>query len=178
MSKTCSSCGESIAQNAKKCKHCGTDLRNWFVRHYIIITFSVLIVIGIIGSASGGSTFEEPVANREYVDISCADFSQKFGMSSDLTNLQREELFKSTYKNKYVDWSGEVAHIDNSFGMLSVQIKCLSSTFVSDAIVSFPESEKEKLLGLSEGQQIHFEARLENWGELLATSLDRGKILD
>jgi len=50
MTKACPSCGEKIQKNAKKCKHCKSDLRNWFVKHWIITIFLVLTVIGLIGS--------------------------------------------------------------------------------------------------------------------------------
>jgi len=53
--KKCKSCKAEIPNDAKKCSHCSTDQRNWFVRHKILTGILVLIVIGIIGSASGGS---------------------------------------------------------------------------------------------------------------------------
>ena len=52
--KKCPKCQEDIQLGAKKCKHCGADLRNWFVRHKIITGILILFFIGIIGSAMGG----------------------------------------------------------------------------------------------------------------------------
>ncbi|QQR93771.1 Ltp family lipoprotein [bacterium] len=51
----CPSCKEAIQLGAKKCKHCGADLRNWFVRHKVITGILIIIGIGIIGSAMGGN---------------------------------------------------------------------------------------------------------------------------
>lgn len=51
--KKCPKCNEDIQSMAKKCKHCGADLRNWFVRHKIVTVILALIVIGAIGSVSG-----------------------------------------------------------------------------------------------------------------------------
>lgn len=52
--KKCPKCQEDIQLGAKNCKHCGADLRNWFVRHKIITGILILFVIGIIGSAMDG----------------------------------------------------------------------------------------------------------------------------
>ncbi len=52
--KKCSKCQENIQFGAKKCKHCGADLRNWFVRHKIISGILILIAIGIIASSMNG----------------------------------------------------------------------------------------------------------------------------
>jgi hypothetical protein len=41
---TCKYCMEEITAGAKVCPHCKKDLRNWFVRHYIV---SILLVIFI-----------------------------------------------------------------------------------------------------------------------------------
>jgi len=54
--KKCSKCKEDIQDDAKKCKHCGSDLRNWFIRHKILTVILALFVIGAIGSISGGNT--------------------------------------------------------------------------------------------------------------------------
>ena len=48
----CPKCKEEVIKGAKKCKHCGADLRNWFMRHKIISVFLVLMFISIL---SGGS---------------------------------------------------------------------------------------------------------------------------
>ncbi len=53
--KKCPKCKEDIQLGAKKCKHCGADLRNWFVKHKIITGILILFAIGIIGSAMGGN---------------------------------------------------------------------------------------------------------------------------
>jgi hypothetical protein len=49
--KKCPKCKEEIAKDATKCKHCGADLRNWFVKHKVWTAILALIVLGIIGSS-------------------------------------------------------------------------------------------------------------------------------
>lgn len=54
--KKCSKCKEDIAQDAKKCKHCGADQRSWFIRHKILTgILGLLVLIIIISAVSSGS---------------------------------------------------------------------------------------------------------------------------
>lgn len=48
--KKCHKCMTEIDKKAKICPNCKTDLRNWFVRHWIITTLIVLFIIWSIGS--------------------------------------------------------------------------------------------------------------------------------
>lgn len=54
--KKCPKCKESIAKDAKKCKHCGADLRNWFIKHKVLSVILGVIVLAIISSAMGGGS--------------------------------------------------------------------------------------------------------------------------
>lgn len=47
----CKACGKEIGQSVKKCIHCGTDQRNFFIRHKIITFFLVMFIIGTIANA-------------------------------------------------------------------------------------------------------------------------------
>ncbi len=50
----CPKCKEDIAKGAVKCKHCGADLRNWFVQHKVISVILGIILLGAVISATGG----------------------------------------------------------------------------------------------------------------------------
>ncbi len=49
--KQCPKCKEDIQERAKKCKHCGADLRNWFSRHKILTAFMGFFLLLIIISS-------------------------------------------------------------------------------------------------------------------------------
>ncbi|MFQ8923928.1 MAG: zinc ribbon domain-containing protein [Clostridium paraputrificum] len=51
---TCKACGKEIAKGVKKCPHCGKDQRNFFMKHKIISIIAIFIVLGVIGSVTGG----------------------------------------------------------------------------------------------------------------------------
>ena len=53
--KKCPKCKEEIDDDAKKCKHCHADLRNWFVQHKILTGILAVILLAIIASALGGN---------------------------------------------------------------------------------------------------------------------------
>lgn len=54
--KKCPKCQEEVLKSAKKCKHCGSDLRSWFMRHKIMSAFLILIFISAV---SGGGNSEQ-----------------------------------------------------------------------------------------------------------------------
>ncbi len=73
--KQCSKCKEKVQEDAKKCKHCKADLRNWFVRHKIITGFLVLLIIGSFASVGEKSNSS----------------NENKGITESNTNTQKEE---------------------------------------------------------------------------------------
>lgn len=53
--KQCKECKSEIDSKATKCAKCGADQRNWFRKHPILTVILALFVIGMIGSANGGT---------------------------------------------------------------------------------------------------------------------------
>ena len=45
--KKCKECGEEISSSAKKCPKCGKDQRNFFMKHPILYTILIIIVVCI-----------------------------------------------------------------------------------------------------------------------------------
>lgn len=84
--KKCPKCKEEIRKDAKKCKHCQADLRNWFLRHKIVSVILLLIIIGII-FGSGAKD------NKENKD-------QKQGVAP-VTNSSKETQDSATEKKIY-----------------------------------------------------------------------------
>lgn len=82
--KKCPKCQEDIRLDAKKCKHCGADLRNWFMKHKIITGILTLFVIGIIGSAMG--------SNKETSNNSIGTANSNTSSTKQIVPAQQEEV--------------------------------------------------------------------------------------
>ncbi|MBI5414848.1 hypothetical protein HZA38_05040 [Candidatus Peregrinibacteria bacterium] len=57
--KKCQQCSKEIEDTSEKCKHCNTDLRNWFVRHPIVSVLLGIAIIANLGRAINGAPPEE-----------------------------------------------------------------------------------------------------------------------
>lgn len=67
----CKACEKDIAKGVKKCPNCGKDQRNWFMKHKIMTTIGVIIVLSVMGSLGGGD--EDQVASDVVVDAEAAE---------------------------------------------------------------------------------------------------------
>lgn len=55
--KKCKSCKAEIPSDAKKCSHCGSDQRNFFMKHKILTGILAIIILGVvIGASSSGKS--------------------------------------------------------------------------------------------------------------------------
>ncbi len=54
--KKCKECGEEISSSAKKCPKCGKDQRNFFMKHPVLYTILILIIIAVAGSSGSNDT--------------------------------------------------------------------------------------------------------------------------
>lgn len=115
------------------------------------------------------SSVPEVKEKIEFLRESCNSVSHKFGVMSDLTDLQLEAEWPS-YKNKVAVWSGSITSIDSDTFSddITVQIKCLNSrSLTSDVVVSFPDHAKDKLLKLRRGSTVDIKLKLTGYTRLL-----------
>ena len=74
--KKCKECKEEISSSAKKCPKCGKDQRNFFMKHPVLYTVVIFIIIAIAsGSGSENNTTIEKYAKDTSVEIKVVDFS-------------------------------------------------------------------------------------------------------
>lgn len=106
MAKKCKSCKAEIPNDAKKCSHCGTDQRNWLRRHPVWTGILVLIILGMIVSASGSkntstssSNATETAAQKE-VAYKVGDVIKTDKFEIIITSVEERSVVGDTYFTK------------------------------------------------------------------------------
>ena len=117
---------------------------------------------------------KERVARTQPSGITFQEVNSKFGINSSLTDLQKREEWKK-YKGKCVQWTGELAHLDEGMlGGIVVGFKHLSDTFTYDVYVTASSQMKDHLLTLSQGSWHEYKGRLKDYGAFLGIHLEWG----
>lgn len=63
--KKCKECGEEISSSAKKCPKCGKDQRNFFMKHPVLYTILILVIIGVVAGIGSDNTGDTTVTSTE-----------------------------------------------------------------------------------------------------------------
>ncbi|MBT4648976.1 zinc ribbon domain-containing protein [bacterium] len=110
--KHCPKCKEEIKEDAKKCKHCGADLRNWFVRHKVLSVILGFILLSIIISASGGS---DSSTGNDTSPNYYPNMVDKEANVDEQSNKEQLELlnFNCYWQYDYFHIEGQVKNISN-----------------------------------------------------------------
>jgi len=119
--KKCKSCQSEIDDKAKKCPHCQTDQRNWFIRHKITTFFlSIFLLSGISQGMNATSNQKSEIINKTSNTTSSSNNKHdlqgniqiKNGQlvitnteSSDWTSCKIKLNSKYNYPSKTTDWA-------------------------------------------------------------------------
>ncbi|MFH1471446.1 MAG: hypothetical protein ABIF85_00980 [Nanoarchaeota archaeon] len=104
----------------------------------------------------------------DYEDIYCDE---------DATALQKKTLFEEKFKGQYVNWTGEVSRVAESYGNYVLNVKHCPDTFTSDIRITMKKDQKDKLLKLPEGDEVTYIAKLTDFGEIMGLSANDGEIV-
>lgn len=149
--KTCKHCKAEVPADAKKCKHCTGDLRNWFVRHWIITGIIIIVGVGSVAgggkqSSSSSTTSKTDTANTETAAIKITATQ----LASEYT--ANEISADSKYKDKILEVSGTVSNVGKTLGSPYVTLK--TDEVLSDIQCMLKDSEQSKAGNLQKGQNI------------------------
>jgi hypothetical protein len=126
------------------------------------------------GPASSSQAPSSTPKTYTYITDSCAEMSNKFGAQSDLSDLQKEELWKS-YDGKAFKWDLEVTEVSSdTFGGYSVQFKCAndSPSFIQDIQLKYQDEHKNVVMQMNKGEVYTVRGQLEFSNSFLGMSGD------
>ena len=109
-------------------------------------------------------------------EITWKELDDIYNIKNQRTDLQKDAAWRS-YKDKRVQWSGEVRSVSESFGSLTVNIRMNDDTITRDLQIKLLPSERAKAEQLAEGSHIAFTATLVDYaGAILPFRLKDGVI--
>ncbi len=156
--KVCKSCRSEIDSKAKKCPKCQADQRNWFRRHPILTGVLILVIIGIVGSASGGSKNTETTNGG-------SQSSQKQEVKQEPTIIEASALVSEfdknklsaneKYKDKLVQTTGYIKNISNDVtGSYYLSLNPNNDQYYFGTTITCYFAEKDELTSLSNGESV------------------------
>ena len=110
----------------------------------------------------------------ETVTESCLTLATKFGTSSKLSDLQKDEAWKS-YKGKAFEWKLKITEVSSgTFGGYSVQAKCApqSPSLIQDIQISYDSDAKDFVMKLQKDDVYTLKGVLKNSSTLLGLMAD------
>lgn len=151
--KTCKHCKASIPQDAKKCQHCAGDLRNWFLKHWIISSILVLIILGTAFGSGGNKTSDAGSSSSSSATANAPAEAIKVSAAQLYSAYKANEISADDqYKGKLLEVSGSVNSIGKTFNSPYVTLK--GDTYFGDIQCMLRDSEQSKAATLQKGQQI------------------------
>ncbi|HWQ42871.1 MAG TPA: hypothetical protein VN456_12665 [Desulfosporosinus sp.] len=162
--KSCKACGKEIGETVTKCIHCGTDQRNFFLKHKIITFFLVMFVIGTINRALGTTipTASTPAitntspAQAKQEPVKAEADSIKITAKALLDDYESNEVKADLmYKGKLVEVNGIVDDIRVTFGKTAVSLSAGNSSSLNNVTCYFDDkTEDNKVADLKKGDQV------------------------
>lgn len=165
--RQCPQCKETIMKDAKKCKHCGADLRNWFARHKIVTGLLVLFAVGIVMSSTAKSkptSTQPPIAKSVETTTSESQKAEKEQPTAVPTEAPLKVSVKeigddfesnqvaaeSKWGGKLVEFKAEISNITDS----GISFHNVTSKEFSFAQISCDIVDRDQLLTLKKGQMV------------------------
>ena len=129
-----------------------------------------LFIIWILTGNEESAMRKPSKASLSYVMESCVELSDKFGLRTKLSDIQRKELWKN-YEGKAFEWVLKVEQISEVDDGFSVRFKCENSNaFYSDMIMTYPQNAKDMLLQMNREASYKIKGLLKNYSVVYGLS--------
>ena len=141
---------------------------------FFVLAFG-FIAIMVGSNAEGLKAARPPPPSVAAMSVAepCLTVARKFGVESGLTDLQKEQLWKS-YEGKVFTWKMTVGEVSsNALSGYTVSFLCPgTSSVLSDVDVEYPARDKKAALGLRKGATYEVKGRLKRSSALLGLSAE------
>lgn len=160
--KKCPKCSESIQADAQKCKHCGSDLRSWFVRHKVLTGLLALLLILILPGLFAG---DPPTSDSSTTTVPTPVAAEKITATQLYSAYDQNAIAAdAAYKDKHLEVSGTIGNIGKDI-LDDMYVALKTSNIIGSVQCMLKDSEFSKAVNLREGQQITIVGR--NSGKLV-----------
>lgn len=174
--RKCKECGEEISSSAKKCPKCGKDQRNFFMKHPVLYTILILIIIGI-ASNSGSDTTNTSVSTGTSGDTTASSTETIEYTAIDVDTLhdaleKNAAAAKETYNKQYLEITGKLTNIDSDLSYISIGSTTDDWDFMTISCYIKDDATKEVVKTLSTDETIVVKGQIKDVGEVFGYSLD------
>ena len=181
----CPVCGAEMAAKAKSCPSCGAKNKKPIYKKWWFWVIAVFLVIGIVGSMSGGSDEQAPDASgnqKQGETVSDAANDQKEEITYTAYNVT--ELFdalnnnalnaQQAYKDQYVEITGYLGTIDSSGKYIGVGAKSDDYNYFLDEVLCYIKNDDQlnQIAAMSKDDSITLRGIITNVGEVMGYTLD------
>ncbi|EKD94436.1 MAG: hypothetical protein ACD_26C00051G0001 [uncultured bacterium] len=168
-SNKCPKCQEEIQADAKKCKHCQADLRNWLVRHKIITGILVLFGLGIISSALGNTDSTNNSNSTNYLPNKNVEANQVVEIPIKITAIELANAYEKNevkadkdYKGKTLEITGTIKEIGTILSQTFIVLSSGKEFSITDIQCFFDDQAQiDKIAELSKGNQITVQCKVD-----------------
>jgi hypothetical protein len=136
--------------------------------------FFIAMAAGDKNKNPSASSTTASVAAVEFVSESCDTLARMFGPGSSLSDLQKDELWK-TYKGRAFKWGLKITEVSSdTFGGYTVQFKCgrNSPSLIQDIQIKYPDNAKDMVMQFEKGKTYEIKGVLKFQSPLLGMTAD------
>lgn len=188
----CKKCGNEVDKKAVICTNCGCKIKKpiykkwWF---WVIIVIVLMALGGALGSedsiSSDNSTKESmtisqetTVSEEKKTDNKAEEiFYESVDLQTMIDDLESNALkAEKTYKNKYVEITGEISNFDSSGKYINIKTDTDAIDFTNIMCYIKKDSQRDFLMEKSTGDTVTIKGKVISVGEVLGYSINIAEV--